>query len=361
MYTQGKAVYKRESKLPESSIAEVVMKRKAAIVGCGGIARVHARALEALDGVELCAFVDCRTERAAEFAACYGGGRAKTYGDLEGMLAAERPDVVHICTPHYLHVPMALKVLESGGAVFMEKPPAISGQQFAELKRAAGNKERVGICFQNRYNAAVRKVDELLEGGTLGEVKGGRAFVTWCREAEYYQGSDWRGRQETEGGGALINQAIHTLDLLLRWLGEPDRVEASMSNHHLQGVIEVEDMAEAFLQFPGGRRACFYATTAYVSDAPILIELACEKGSIRLEEEKVTVRFRQGDEAVYTYQRGQAEGKAYWGSGHAACICDFYQCLERGTPFANNLQSVENTLRVMMQIYESAGRKGEEK
>ncbi len=333
------------------------MKKKAAIVGCGGIAMVHAQAVDALDGVELCAFADCREKRAEEFADRYGGGRARSYGDFEEMLAAEQPDVVHICTPHYLHVPMAVKVLESGGAAFMEKPPAISKQQFEELKRASESGGRVGICFQNRYNASVKKVDELLKEGSLGAVKGGRAFVTWCRETEYYQSSDWRGRQETEGGGVLINQAIHTLDLLLRWLGEPDRVEAFMSNRHLRGVTEVEDIAEAYLEFPGGRRACFYATTAYVSDAPVLIELACEKGSIRLEDETVTVRYRQGDEAYFSFKEGLFAGKSYWGSGHAACIRDFYQSLEQGTPYANDLESVENIMRVMMSIYEST--KGE--
>lgn len=333
------------------------MERKAAIVGCGGIAQVHAQAIEGLDGVELCAFVDCRKERAEKLAARFGGGRAEVYGDLEEMLAAGQPDVVHICTPHYLHVPMALKVLERGGAVFMEKPPAISAQQFRELKCAAGSRGRIGICFQNRYNASVNKVDELLQEGKLGTLKGGRAFVTWCREAEYYQSSDWRGRWETEGGGALINQSIHTLDLLLRWLGEPDTVAASMSNHHLRGVTEVEDVVEVFLEFPGERRACFYATTAYVTDAPVLIELACEKGSIRLEEEKVTVRYLQGDEVVFSLKAGQAVGKSYWGSGHAACIGDFYRSLEQGTPYANDLQSVENTMQVMARIYEST--KGE--
>lgn len=130
-----------------------------------------------------------------------------------------------------------------------------------------------------------------------------------------------------------------------------------MGNHHLRGVTEVEDVMEAFLEFPGGKRACFYATTAYVSDAPVLIELACEKGSIRLEDEKVTVRYQQGEEAVLSLKTGQAVGKSYWGSGHAACIGDFYRSLEEGTPYANDLQSVENTMQVMARIYESA--KGE--
>ncbi len=333
------------------------MKRKVAIVGCGGIAQVHTRAIQDLEGTELCAFVDCRLERAKKLAAQYGGAGAGIYEGIEEMLSAGKPDVVHICTPHYLHVPMAIKVLESGGSVFMEKPPAISREQFAQLEIAAeGSTGKLGVCFQNRYNASTKKVDELLREGSLGEVKGGRAFVTWNRGANYYQDSDWRGRWETEGGGALINQSIHALDLLLRWLGEPDVVEASMGNHHLRGVCEVEDVTEAFLGFPGGKRACFYATTAYVSDEPVLIELACENGSIRLEGERVTVRYSRGEEAVFLLKTGSSAGKSYWGCGHAACIGDFYHSLEYGTSYANDLGAVANTLRVMMRIYESAGR-----
>lgn len=332
------------------------MKRKAAIVGCGGISQVHARILKAMEGVKLCAFVDCRLDRAKKLAEQYGEERAGIYGNLSEMLMAQKPQVVHICTPHYLHVPMALEVLEGGGSVFMEKPPAISALQFEQLEQAlTQSKGKLGICFQNRYNPSTKKVDELLREGRLGEVRGGRVFVTWSRDADYYRGSDWRGSLKTEGGGALINQSIHALDLLLRWLGEPDVVEASMGNHHLRGAAEVEDVVEAFLEFPGGKRACFYATTAYVSDAPVQIELACEQGSIRVEEEKVTVKYSQGEEAVYLLKTGAVVGKSYWGSGHASCIGDFYRSLEEGTPYANDLASAANTMQVMMRMYQSAG------
>lgn len=332
------------------------MKKRVAIVGCGLISQVHARVLDAMEEVELCAFADCRLERAKELAAQYGRDRAAVYEGLEEMLEAERPQVVHICTPHYLHVPMALEALKHGSFVFMEKPPAISEQQFAQLEQAvAEGAGRVGVCFQNRYNVSTKKVDELLKEGSLGAVRGARAFVTWNRDAAYYQNSGWRGRWDTEGGGALINQSIHTLDLLLRWLGEPDTVETRMTNHHLQGIIEVEDTVEAFLGFSGGKRACFYATTAYVSDAPVLIELACEKGSIRLEEEKVIVKDLQGQEKTFLLNAGSVPGKSYWGSGHAACIRDFYRSLDSEAEYENSLASTANTMKVMMKMYQSAG------
>lgn len=332
------------------------MKRRVALVGCGSIANVHAAVLSDIEKVELCAFADCRRERAVEFAERYGKGIAKAYDSLEEMLASEKPDAVHICTPHFLHVPMAVKALDAGCAVFMEKPPAITMKQFEELRSAySRNSGYLGICFQNRYNASTRKMDELLGEGRIGKVKGGRAFVTWNREAEYYSNSDWKGKFGTEGGGALINQSIHTLDLLLRWLGEPEEVEASACNHHLNGVVEVEDTIEIFLKFPGEKRACFYATTAYVSDLPVLLELECTRGRIRLEEERVSVKYFDGEEVTYLLKAGAIPGKAYWGSGHTACINDFYRCLENGKEYPNSISSVENTMKVMCKAYEKAG------
>ncbi len=336
------------------------MKKRVALVGCGGIAGVHAGVLTGLPETELCCFADCKRERAEEFSAAYCGGRAGAYSSMEEMLDAESPDVLHICTPHYLHVPMAAEALGRNISVFMEKPPAISEEQFVQLERAAAkNRARLGICFQNRYNESTGKIDELLREGALGGIRGARAFVTWNREAQYYSGSGWRGAWATEGGGVLINQSVHTLDLLLRWMGEPEVVEASMANHHLSEVMEVEDTVEAFLGFPGGQRACFYATTAYCADVPPLIELECERGRIRLEGEEVTVKPREGEQTVFRGKKAKVPGKAYWGSGHAACISDFYRCLVGGTAYQNDLASTENTFRVMSRIYRAADCRGD--
>lgn len=205
----------------------------------------------------------------------------------------------------------------------------------------------------------IARARQLLREGALGGIRGARAFVTWNREAQYYSGSGWRGAWATEGGGVLINQSVHTLDLLLRWMGEPEVAEASMANHHLSGVMEVEDTVEAFLGFPGGQRACFYATTAYCADVPPLIELECERGRIRLEGEEVTVKPREGEQTVFWGKKARVLGKAYWGSGHAACISDFYRCLVEGTAYQNDLASTANTIRVMRRIYRAAVCRGD--
>ncbi len=324
---------------------------KCAIVGCGGIAQVHGEALAELETADLRAFADIRPERAEAMAEKYHG---HAYSSLEELLEKEDLDVLHICTPHVLHTPMAKMAAERGIHVFTEKPPVIRREQWEELKGLA-EKVRIGVCFQNRYNASVQLLRELLASGTPGKLLGARAFVTWHREAPYYTESGWRGSLETEGGGALINQAIHTMDLLVRFLGRPHQVDASLANHHLQGVIEVEDTFEARIGFQNGP-AVFFATTGHVEDAPVLVELSCENCTLRMEEREVDVRWRDGRREHFepAAPRSPATGKAYWGASHSLCIQDFYNSVLTGAPFRNDIPGVTDTVELMLAAYESA-------
>ncbi len=333
------------------------------IIGCGNIGGVHAMVLNEIKEARICALADIRPERAEEYSARFTEGRARAYGSMEEMLEKEVLDVVHICTPHHCHVPMASEALIRGLHVFMEKPPAISREQFKELLRVSGqSRGRLGICFQNRYNETTKKVNELLAQGVLGRLRGGRAFVTWHRNASYYIESGWRGKLETEGGGVLINQSIHALDLLLSWLGRPVKMEASMSNHHLKGIAEVEDTLEAYMTFTEDEEpvsASFYATTAYPVDAPVFFELVGEKGFIRLEGNSVWYQTKELEEpVVWQAEKSSLLGKTYWGNGHEACIRDFYDCLDTGRDYFNDIASVQNTFYTMMDIYDSARNEG---
>lgn len=324
---------------------------RSAIVGCGGIAQVHARALSEMPEAELIAFADVIPERAETMAGKYGG---RAYPSLDELLGHEKIDVLHICTPHYLHTPMAQAAAERGINVFTEKPPVIDRQQWTEFKRL-GDKVRVGICFQNRYNGSTRALKDLLSTGEPGKVLGSRGFVTWRRDAPYYTESGWRGALSTEGGGALINQAIHTLDLMAYFLGPGQVLGASLSNRHLKGIIEVEDTLEAALDF-GDARGLFYAATAYSLDAPIIFELACENATLRLEGERFTRIWRDGrmEQEDYTAPDPTVPGKSYWGSSHRRCIEDFYRCVVSGERFPNDIPGVSDTIELMLSVYEAA-------
>lgn len=322
---------------------------KCAVIGCGGIAQVHAGVLARQESAQLLAFADIRPERARALAEKYGGN---AYDSMEALLEKERPQVLHLCTPHYLHTPMAKVAAERGIHVFSEKPPVISPAQWEEFQKL-GERVRVGVCFQNRYNLSVAFCRELLESGRAGKILGARGFVTWRREAPYYTESGWRGSLATEGGGALINQAIHTLDLMGVFMGKGKVLGASLANRHLAGVIEVEDTLEAAIDY-NGARGLFYATTAYCADAPILLELVCEHMTLRMEGEEVTVRSKEGVERRDFAQEGVALGKSYWGSSHGRCIEDFYRCVQSGERFRNDIEGVAETVELMLDIYREA-------
>lgn len=333
-------------------------KIRAGIVGCGTIAQIHAACLSNIEGVELVAAADIITEKAKALTKQYGGS---AYASLKDMLEGEKLHVLHICTPHYLHVPMAITALREGYHVFMEKPPAMSYGEYEELKIAEMQSQgQLGLCFQNRYNPGSLQAGALIRQGITGNIIGGRAMVSWSREKEYYTESGWRGSLMTEGGGALINQAVHSLDLLTLFLGKPVTADAVMANHHLKGIIEVEDMMEAYIRYEGGAVGNFYATTAYCTNMPPLIELHCEKMNIRVEEMRAVCFDREGKEIekdalpVSVNNQKIILGKSYWGAGHLDCITDYYKALSEGKKIPIGLKETADTMQLMLAVYESA-------
>lgn len=322
---------------------------RAAIIGCGSIAGVHASVLQQMPHVTLAAFADIIPEKARDFQKKYGGN---IYDNLEDMLKQEQIDVLHICTPHYLHLPMLLYAVNHNVHVFSEKPPVISRDQLQQLLNLKTSKH-FGFCFQNRYNSSILLAKEMIESGRAGKILGARGIVTWGRNAAYYTESGWRGKWATEGGGALINQSIHTLDLLVYLLGKPFEVEASMQNHHLKGIIEVEDTVEAFIHFADSN-ALFYASTAYSENLPPLIELSCEHLRIRIEDQSITYYWKDGNMEIPQIAPQEFLGKNYWGSGHKGCIENFYQSVQKDQPFSLNLAGTLDTINLMLGTYESA-------
>lgn len=318
-----------------------------AIVGCGGIGNVHAEVLSKL-GIKLCAVADVIPEKSEALAKKYG---AKAYTSLEEMLERESISTLHICTPHYLHVPMAKSALHKNIDVLMEKPPAITGEQFESLKEAEEKSSaRLGICFQNRYNTEVQAAKEVLESGELGKILGTRAFLTWGRSKGYYLDSGWRGKFETEGAGVLINQSIHTLDLLCYLCGTPKSVDARTAEHHLKGIIEVEDTAEAFIGFENGFNGIFFASTAYCTDSPVFVEIVCEKGVIKLLDKNSVIEYNdKRTKNIGTEHK--SFGKTCYGQGHLSLIRDFY---ENSESFPVTLESTEDTFYLLLAILKSA-------
>ena len=310
---------------------------RTAIVGYGNIGKVHLEILLKL-GVEVCAVCDVDYAKIEELT-------ANKYTDYTQMLEREKPDVVHICTPHHLHADMVVGALQKDIHVLCEKPLCIHRSEIERILQAEkDSKAMLGVCHQNRYNAQNRFVKDHF---CNKKIVSGHGKVLWHRDTAYYQSNAWRGKWVTEGGGVLINQALHTLDLMIWFLGEPNIVESELANLSLVGVIEVEDTAK--LVCKGEDFAfTFYATNANEKSLPIEISLETDTESIKIFDDRVTINSEdflfERDERVY--------GKACYGTGHEKLFMDFYHSIERGKPFAINGAEGAKVIKVILSAYE---------
>ncbi len=322
-----------------------------AVIGCGAIHQNHLDAIASCPQADLYAVCDIDAAQGEKTAA---SANCKLFTSFDEVLADPAIDVVHLCTPHYLHAPMAIAAMKAGKDVLTEKPMAMGIYETMDMVRAARETGRtLGVCFQNRYNYTSQHVKSLLNSGSLGKVHGAKAMVTWGRDAKYYGQAPWRGTWQYEGGGVLINQAIHTLDLLQWFLGLPVSVAAQMSCYQLQDCIEVEDTAHGIFTFADGTRAIFYATNNYCTSSPIELEIVCEKAVLTLKD-TLTIQYGDGRVEHSTETTlGQGE-KAYWGLGHKKLIADYYACLAEGKPFWIDGPEASKAVRMIESIYRSA-------
>ncbi len=320
-----------------------------AIVGCGTIFPMHARAVCKADNTELLLVVDIDREKAESAAVKYG---CRYDTDYKSILQDSGIEAVHLCTPHYLHGPMAKELLQSGKHVLTEKPMGINIGECMEMNRISQKSTcQLGVCFQNRYHDTCVKVKKMIDDQSLGRVLGARAFVTWMRNEEYYTQSPWRGTWEKEGGSLLMNQSIHTLDLLQWFLGDIGDVSGSVATHLLSGTIETEDTAEALISFQSGARALFYATNNHIANAPVFIEVLCEQGSMSLSGDLV-IQYKDGRSEIVQDQPSTG-AKSYWGTGHKNLIQHFYSCIRKKTPFPVSGTEGIKSIEIIDRLYSS--------
>lgn len=325
---------------------------KAALVGCGDVSVVHFEALENVDGVELVAVCDTDPGTASRSSQQQG---VPGYTNLAEMLEKERPDVVHVATPHDQHVPVILEALDAGVHVLTEKPLANTLAEADRVIDAASKTDlKVGVCFQNRYNLSSQRAHELLASGELGNVQGGAGTVIWTRTADYYHAKPWRGVWDSSGGGLLINQAIHTLDLLQWLVGPVTDVDGTAYSRIFRDIIEVEDTAEMVLHHTGGIRSVFYATLAHAVADPVLLELVTEEAVIRIWGD-MFVTYKDGRQEVVSERKAPTTGRSYWGLSHEYLIRDFYAKLSDPEPFWISPAEGRKTLEIIDKVYEQSG------
>jgi len=328
-------------------------KIRAAVVGCGSIHVQHVEAIQRLDDAVLAAVVDTNNIKGQDNAGKYD---CIYYPDYQEMLSKSDIDVIHICTPHYQHKEMIIAALQAGKDVFCEKPVVLNRQEIAEVAAVQSQSGKtVGVCYQNRFNNTTQALLNCLHNNELGEIKGVRAFLTWDRQAPYYTQSGWRGRMATEGGSLLINQAIHTLDLMQLICGGVEKLKSKIDTAFLSSVIDTEDSAMIAMQMKNGARGLFYGSNGYTHNAPVFLEVHGDKGFATLNNGELTIISDKKNETIKDDFKTNTGEKVYWGKSHYKAVQNFYDFLrdnKNGTLIS--LQEAYQSLNIVECAYQSA-------
>jgi predicted dehydrogenase len=264
------------------------------LIGGGNITDTHARAVRAIPGANVAAIYGTNTGKVRRLAGEHGG---QAYTDLDAFLDHRPLDMVIIGSPSGVHAAHGIAAVRRGLHVLVEKPIDINTSRAGALiKEAEKAGVKLGVIFQDRLKPGIQRMKELVDRGVLGSPILADARVKWYRPPEYYSNSPWRGTHALDGGAALINQGIHTVDLLLWLLGDVRRVQAAMrtSLHTIEG----EDTLAALLEFENGALGVLQTATSIFPGYPRRIELTGSEGTSILEHDRlIEVRLRRGESA----------------------------------------------------------------
>lgn len=347
-----------------------------ALVGCGAIAPTQAKALAALPGDALLTHCcDVNAAHAEDFAAKFGLKTA-TFGEI---LADPSIDALTFCTPSGLHGALGVRALQAGKHVIVEKPMEITPAACEPLiaaQKASGRK--FAVISQHRFDPSSRKVRAALDRNELGRLVLAEARIPWYRTQEYYDSGDWRGTWALDGGGCLMNQGVHTVDLLL-WLAGPVKtVYAQMRTAAAHERIEVEDVVCATLSFANGAIGNLMATTSAYPGSPAYLGLHGSEGSAVIEGDELQLFAVKGGEtfhgkggtlhALQVATGGTRSASAHataipeqpsaggwvWGDAHRAQFADFIRAVRTGGEPLVNGEAGRAAVALINAVYESA-------
>ncbi|OEK60132.1 lipopolysaccharide biosynthesis protein [Staphylococcus equorum] len=299
---------------------------KIGIVGLGDIAQVHIQAIDDNPEAQLVAVCDENELLKNKVP------NTHFYKELNEMLDSEALDCVHICLPHYLHLSATATCVEKGVHVLQEKPLAINAKEGLELVKLERKypKIKIGICFQNRYNDTFQTLQKIVESSEYGNVIGVKGLVTWFRPEAYYTEKPWRGKMDAAGGGVLINQAIHTLDLMQLLCGKVTSIKGNVSQL-LDYDIEVEDTAAAHIAFENKANGMFFATNASIGNSSVELQVIFENEKFTIKDNILTRVNEDGYKKQVIEDAKAPKTKSYYGPSHGKLINQFYDCLHNDT------------------------------
>jgi predicted dehydrogenase len=322
---------------------------KIGLIGAGNISATHGRAVQEIAGARVAAVYGPTLERAAQLADVLG---AVPYDSLDRFFERERLDAVIVGTPSGLHAEHGIAAARHGIHVLVEKPIDITiARADALIAETACAGVTLGVIFQDRLKPAMRELKAMIDEGALGRVLLVRAEVPWWRPPEYYRESRWRGTRALDGGGVLINQAIHTIDLMIWLCGSPARAFGRTATRcH---AIEVEDTAGAIVEFESGAIATIQATTCARPGWPRQLAIIGSNGSAHV----------QGDQLVSSAvpiatakPENTASPVVSDASAHRDVFVDFISACQTGTTPCCAGRDGRRSLAVVDAIYQSARR-----
>lgn len=352
--------------LPMTTLSPVTRTLRVGIAGCGAISRNHLEAFRAVDDVEIVGVCDIDPDRARETAAAWGTPAA--VGTVQELLGLDL-DILSVCTPHPTHEDVVLQAAAAGVHVLCEKPIAIEIESAERMVKACDDAQvKLGVLFQRRFWPAAQRIRAAIDDGTLGRPIMGQCSVMLYREPEYYSRDAWRGTWANDGGGVLMTQAIHYIDLLQWFMGDVAEVYGKIATYKHGGHIEVEDSATAIITFTSGAMATLEASTAVSPSLGVQIRITGESGaSASLTE------FPEGSDARVdlwavsgtistepAYPEG-VEGNVPLAAingqlipHHTAQARDFVRAIRGGGEPAITGRDATKALRILLAVYESS-------
>jgi predicted dehydrogenase len=341
-----------------SFLKEKIMPQKLGfgIIGIGNVSTIHAKCIQQIENCKLIAVCSRSEEKAKKAAQEF---RVPYYINFVDLINRDDIDAISICTPSGMHLEPALAAAQAGKHVLVEKPIEITLDRADQIIHACQQATvKLAVIFQHRFETAVQQLRRAVQQGQLGKLILGDAYVKWHRTQEYYDTGGWRGTLKGDGGGALINQSIHTIDLLQWIMGPVKTVSGKVGTftHNIEG----EDMGLALLIFESGAMGVIEGSTSIYPGFPERLEIHGEKGTIVLEGGKIKTweiqgtKEKPGEIAAAEKTGGASDSMAISIEGHLAQYRDFIDAIhEDREPKVNGIEG-RKALEIVLAIYQSS-------
>ena len=332
------------------------------IIGAGIISDIHAQAINAIPNAKLVGVYTPNKNKSQAFADKYN---CESYDTLEAMLAVASIQIVCVCTPSGIHLDPAIQSLNAGKHVVIEKPLEVSLEKCDQIIEAADKAGlKTAVIFPSRFYDASQQIRQAIDEKRFGNLALGDAYVKWSRSEAYYKSAAWRGTWKLDGGGALMNQGIHSVDLLQWYMGDVAEVQAVMTNVKHK-TIEVEDTVVATLHFENGALGVIQCSTAVYPGALKRIEIMGTSGTAILEESNlIKWQFEQpaaNDEAIQksmsakTVSHGGVSNPADISFyGHQKQLEDMIVSVQTNKKPLIDARDGRKSVAIVLAIYESA-------